>query len=105
MTLRRKLIIKLCRLIFFLVLLSHLVGCVLKFAGDFGVRFFKYDVNWMISIDDSSWEKKYLYSYYWATTTMITVGYGDITPKTSLEVMIITLIQFLGCGVFGFMIN
>lgn len=31
-------IIKLCRLGFFLILLAHLTGCGLKFVGDFGLQ-------------------------------------------------------------------
>jgi hypothetical protein len=34
----RKTIIKLCRLVFFLILLAHLTGCGLKFVGDFGYQ-------------------------------------------------------------------
>lgn len=34
----RKMIIKLCRLGFFLILLAHLTGCGLKFVGDFGLQ-------------------------------------------------------------------
>lgn len=36
--------------------------------------------NWMIKkgIDDNQWYERYAWSYYWATTIMLTVGFGDI---------------------------
>jgi voltage-gated potassium channel len=35
---------------------------------------------------------------YWAITTMTTVGFGDITPKTDLGKMIASLMMLLGWG-------
>jgi voltage-gated potassium channel Kch len=32
------------------------------------------------NIEDESNIIKYNYSIYWATTTIVTVGYGDISP-------------------------
>lgn len=37
-------------------------------------------------------------SIYWAITTMTTVGFGDITPKTDLGRMIASLMMLLGWG-------
>ncbi len=38
--------------------------------------------NWLtkFNIDSLPWSEKYLYAYYWATTIITTVGFGDITP-------------------------
>jgi len=38
---------------------------------------------------------------YWAVTTMTTVGFGDITPKTDLGRLISALMMMLGWGVLA----
>jgi voltage-gated potassium channel len=38
---------------------------------------------------------------YWAITTMTTVGFGDITPKTDLGRLIASLMMLLGWGVLA----
>lgn len=36
--------------------------------------------NWMLvkGISHSPWFEKYIWSYYWGTTIMLTVGFGDL---------------------------
>jgi Ion channel len=36
---------------------------------------------------------------------MVTVGYGDITPSSDLEVLFGILTMFVCCGVFAYVIN
>ena len=50
--------------------------------------------NWMIvkGIADNPWYERYVWSYYWATTIMLTVGFGDIAASTYKEAMVITFI-------------
>lgn len=40
-------------------------------------------------------------SIYWAVVTLTTVGYGDITPATSLGKLLATLIMLLGYTVLA----
>lgn len=40
-------------------------------------------------------------SMYWAVTTMTTVGFGDITPKTDLGRLISAMMMMLGWGVLA----
>lgn len=47
----------------------------------------------------------YLVSIYWAFTTLSTVGYGDISPYTSLEIIIAMLWMIFGLCFFSFTIG
>lgn len=44
-------------------------------------------------------------SLYWAITTIVTVGYGDIKPNTSVEKLVNIIIMLVGCGVFAHAID
>jgi hypothetical protein len=36
---------------------------------------------------------------------MCTVGYGDITPKSKIEIIYVCSIVIICCGIFGYAIN
>jgi hypothetical protein len=47
----------------------------------------------------------YLRSLYWCVTTLATVGYGDIVPRTGLETIYAVLVMIAGVGLFGYVIG
>jgi len=49
--------------------------------------------------------QRYVISLYWAITTMLTVGYGDITPVNLIERVVNILGMLLGCAVFAYSMN
>jgi voltage-gated potassium channel len=48
---------------------------------------------------------KYLRALYWCITTLATVGYGDIVPKTNLQTVYAMVVMLLGVGVYGYVIG
>lgn len=51
------------------------------------------------------WTTHYIYSLYWAVTTIVTVGYGDITPQNEYEVLVTMFVEIAGTALFGYLIN
>lgn len=58
-----------------------------------------------MNLEDKEWGIQYLYSYYFISVTMITVGYGEIRPTNPVEVAVCTVIMMVCCLIFGFTIN
>ena len=58
-----------------------------------------------VALRRCAFEVQYIYALYWASTTMITIGYGDITPKNVYEISFNIVIQFLSCLLYGYAIN
>mmetsp|Transcript_141720 Transcript_141720/g.261012 ORF Transcript_141720/g.261012 Transcript_141720/m.261012 type:complete len:601 (-) Transcript_141720:39-1841(-) len=49
--------------------------------------------------------EKYLAGIYWAMTTLSTVGYGDITPKTDEERIYAMVAMVIGGSLYGYVIG
>lgn len=40
--------------------------------------------------------ERYFYAFYFASTTMLTIGYGDLSPANSVEVLAVLPVQVIG---------
>jgi hypothetical protein len=48
---------------------------------------------------------KYMTGVYWAVLTMITIGYGDVVPRTQDELYFGIFSIIFSCIVFGFVLG
>jgi hypothetical protein len=84
-------VLRLGRFVFWLGLLAHWIAC-----------------GWLALRSPDGFVKPvphYLESIYWAITTLATIGYGDIAPTTTAELLYAMLVMVLGVGVFSYVIG
>jgi hyperpolarization activated cyclic nucleotide-gated potassium channel 2 len=88
-----------------ILVIAHWIACIWHLIGSLELD--SSPVTWMsrANITDASWSERYVTSIYWAVTTMITVGYGDIVPVTEYEMIITIFTQIVASGVFAFSMN
>jgi len=84
-------------ILLYLLLFCHWLACFLKFSGP----------GYLMEYQDVSGNpgREYLAALYWAMTTMTTVGYGDITPKSDWERVFAMVGMAVGGSFYGYVIG
>ena len=84
-------VFRLSLMLFWVLLLAHWIACVWVVLDG-------------VQLTDDLFAG-YTQALYWSVTTLTTVGYGDITPKTNGQMFYTMTIMFLGVGVYGYVIG
>ena len=94
----------------------HFLTCVWVITGEFAYEDIQEKKSRGIETDEKSWiddyktpgypaEALYLTSFYFTTTTVTTVGYGDYSGATSSEYIFSIILEFLGLTFFSFLMG
>jgi CRP-like cAMP-binding protein len=99
-------VLQIVKMILSLLYLMHLLGCFWFFVGNDPSA----ADTWLTAYDggsghDAPTDVQYLYSVYWALTTLTTVGYGDITPANNAERRYALVSLLIGALVFGYLLS
>ena len=82
--------LRIIKMVLALMFLSHLLACAWYAVSIMSHEHFGEESYWLAEYDNGravtgSTSVRYIYSVYWALTTLTTVGYGDITPVNDTE--------------------
>ena len=92
----------------FLSIVAHWIACIFYFVSVTQVD--TKELTWLKVYflntgQDVSLNEQYVTTLYWAFTTMITVGYGDITPQNPYEMVVTISCMFCSCAYFAYIIG
>lgn len=84
------------------MILQHVTACIWVFIGRFNYE--DSDLNWIVKNDfqDDDDYDLYISALYFTVTTIVTVGYGDISPNNSTEKQFCILLMLIGVMSFSF---
>lgn len=96
---------RLLRSMVLVVFLLHLLGCL--WVTVVVLNPFDDPVNWQtpIGLVDASDQEVYIAAVYWATVTIYTVGYGDITSQNEFELFCNIIILFIGVSMYTYIFS
>src|SRR5262249_15017745 len=77
--------------VFWLLLIAHWLACGWLALGGIEGQF-----------DQTT---RYVRALYWCITTLATVGYGDIVPKTNAQTIYAMVCMLLGVGIYGYVVG
>lgn len=97
----------LLKLISQIIVVAHFIGCIFITVAKYEEIFFGTQFTWLQdqNIYNEGWSTKYVYSLYFVMITMCKVGYGDISPVTDFERIVVLITVIVGCGVYAYAIN
>ncbi|KAL4465096.1 hypothetical protein ABPG73_022593 [Tetrahymena malaccensis] len=89
------------KLIFLVLMLAHMNGCIFNYVAK------NLDESWLTknNLQNSDWYVRYINSVYFSFITMVTVGYGDITPISLQEKVFVIFMVVYSCGAFGYIVS
>lgn len=91
-----------------ILLIGHFIACYWYIVAEAQGSWT--NLTWTISLRrekgyEPTWVEFYVTAVYWTYTVLLTVGFGDIVPKTTAEKLYATLCMILSCGVFAFLLS
>ena len=95
------------KLFFQLAILGHYLACTFYVVGTQELQELNYSwiQNQKLIISDKDFGSKYINSLYWAFTTMVGVGYGDIVPVTMNERIFVIVAMLISSLIFAYIVN
>lgn len=90
-------------LLCYLLLIIQYLACIWWAVGHFQ----KGNDTWLIQsgVADYSKISQFFRTYYYITTTITTIGYGDLHPYNLKETIVIIFIELIGCFYYNFFIS
>ncbi|CAD8172405.1 unnamed protein product [Paramecium octaurelia] len=92
-------LLELFKLLLLLFFVLHCYSCLWYFVGYYSLQYSEKGC-WLefYHIQNETWQVQYLYSFYFSTVTMFTIGYGDVVPISYLE-RIVAILYMMICSI------
>ena len=93
------------KIVLFNFCIAHILSIVLNLMGSMqfdgaGSWYVQKNIN-----ENSDWVVKYIWGYYWGSTIMLTVGFGDISAENHIEALILVFIETFACMIMAYNIS